>query len=533
MVKNILCINTLIRSVLPLRHLVVCIRQIISMKKVFTCFLLLIIGFSTYSQLRVGLIGGPQSTSILEENNIPGWNKDVSPYYTNRLGGNIGLLGEIPLGSSTRWFLHPGLLYQTKGRKFFKRNDTVTANLSDTLTTSKSFFNTYIEIPLNLAYKLPIGKKAGFFISAGPYISFFYKGKESIQARLYSNNSFKKEDNNLEVGNAPNKIKTIDFGINGRAGFDLGSVLITGFFSQGFNNFYTAPYKGTFRHQVIGASVGFWLNKVQREPKKAKDTDKDGIADQQDICPTVAGPAVTWGCPDRDADSIGDTEDKCPDEPGTIKYNGCPVPDTDKDGINDDEDKCPAVSGTAKYQGCPVPDTDGDKINDEADMCPDKAGPVEFNGCPVPDSDGDGLNDKDDLCPQEKGIAGNNGCPEVRKEIIEKVNYAAKNIFFDYGSDKLSAQSYNSLNEVVTILKKNAQLDLQIEGHTDNTGNAVYNLNLSERRANAVKKYFTDKGIEEQRLKAAGFGQEKPVADNSTPAGQAKNRRVELKPVQR
>ncbi|MBC7827831.1 MAG: OmpA family protein [Chitinophagaceae bacterium] len=503
------------------------------MKKIFTFFLFVIAGFVSYSQLRVGLIGGPQSTSITEENSIPGWSRDISPYYTNRLGGNVGLLGEVPLGSSTRWFLHPGLLYQTKGRKFFKRNDTTTANLTDTLTTSRSFFNTYIEIPLNLAYKLPLGKKARFFISAGPYVSFFYNGKESIQARLYSNNSFKKEDDDLEVGNAPNKIKTIDFGVNGRAGFDLGNVLITGFFSQGLNNFYTASYDGTFKHKVIGASVGFWLNKVKWEEKKPKDTDKDGVADKQDICPTIPGPANTWGCPDKDGDAIADLEDKCPEIAGTAKYNGCPVPDSDKDGLNDEADKCPTVAGTVKYDGCPVPDTDGDQISDESDMCPDKPGPVEFNGCPIPDSDGDGLNDKQDKCPQEKGSLENNGCPEIKKEIIEKVNYAAKNIFFETKSDKLSPQSFGPLKEVVLILSNNPQLDLQIEGHTDNTGNPSFNLNLSERRANAVKKYFADLGIEELRLKALGFGQEKPVADNNTPDGKAKNRRVELKPVQR
>lgn len=502
------------------------------MKSLFTFFLFLAITTVSYSQLRVALIGGPQSTSITEENSIAGWTTDISPYYTNRLGANVGFLGEMPLGSSRRWFLHPALLYQTKGRKFFKRNDTATASLTDTVSVSKSFFNTYIEFPLNLAYKIPLGKKASFFISAGPYISFFYNGKESVQARLYSNNSFKKEDDDLEVGNEVNKVKTIDYGVNGRAGFDLGRILITGFYSQGLSNFYTAPYDGTFEHKVIGASVGFWLNKVKLEEKKPKDTDKDGTPDKQDICPTLAGPEITWGCPDKDGDGIADVEDKCADVAGILKYSGCPVPDSDKDSINDEADKCPSIPGTIKYNGCPVPDTDGDRINDEADMCPDKAGPVEFNGCPIPDSDGDGLNDKEDKCPQEKGLPENNGCLEIKREIIEKVTYAAKEIFFETQSDRLSPQSFNALNDVVAILKNNPQLNLQIEGHTDNVGNPAYNLTLSERRANAVRKYFEEQGIDAERLKATGFGQEKPIADNKTAAGKAKNRRVELKPIQ-
>ena len=163
------------------------------MKRIFTCLLLLVLANAARAQLRVALIGGPQSTSITEENTIAGWQTDISPYFSNRTGANVGLLGEVPLGGSTRWFLHPGLLYQTKGRKFFKRYDTSVAYLTDTLTLSKSFFNTYIEIPLNLAYKIPLGKKARFFLSAGPYVSFFYNGKESQQARLYSDNGFKKD----------------------------------------------------------------------------------------------------------------------------------------------------------------------------------------------------------------------------------------------------------------------------------------------------------------------------------------------------
>src|SRR5690606_12223030 len=117
-------------------------------------------------------------------------------------------------------------------------------------------------------------------------------------------------------------------------------------------------------------------------------------------------------------------------------------------------------------------------------------------------------------------------------EIIEKVTYAAKEIFFETKSEKLSSQSFAALNDVVTILKNNPRLSLQIEGHTDNVGTEAFNLTLSERRANAVRQYFVEQGIEGERLKATGFGQNKTIADNKTAAGKAKNRRVELKPIQ-
>jgi outer membrane protein OmpA-like peptidoglycan-associated protein len=168
-------------------------------------------------------------------------------------------------------------------------------------------------------------------------------------------------------------------------------------------------------------------------------------------------------------------------------------------------------------------------MNDESDSCPDKAGIVEFNGCPIPDSDGDGLNDKEDKCPTETGTLANNGCPEAKKDYTEKVNFAARNIFYDLNSDKILAKSFDALKEVAIILKENPTLKLSIEGHTDNVGKASQNLSLSQKRANAVKKYLVSQGIDNDRLTAVGYGQEKPVADNKTSEGQAKNRRVELK----
>ena len=230
------------------------------------------------------------------------------------------------------------------------------------------------------------------------------------------------------------------------------------------------------------------------------DRDGDGIVDSLDACPDQAGPASLRGCPDRDGDGIADKDDACPDVPGLAKYKGCPIPDTDKDGINDEEDKCPNVPGVARYQGCPIPDTDGDGVNDEEDKCPNEAGP-----------------------------ASNFGCPVIKAEIIEKVNTAAKNIFFATGSAKLLAKSYTSLNNVVQVLKDNPTYKVDVEGHTDITGVKEKNQVLSENRAASVKAYLVSKGIDESRITSAGFGSDKPIADNKTSVGKAKNRRVEMR----
>ena len=231
-----------------------------------------------------------------------------------------------------------------------------------------------------------------------------------------------------------------------------------------------------------------------------KDRDGDGIVDSLDACPDQAGPASLKGCPDRDGDGIADKDDECPDVPGLVKYKGCPIPDTDKDGINDEEDKCPTVPGVARYQGCPIPDTDGDGVNDEEDKCPNEAGP-----------------------------ASNFGCPVIKTEIIEKVNTAAKNIFFATGSSKLLAKSFTSLNNVVQILKDNPTFKVDIEGHTDITGTREKNMILSDGRAASVKAYLVSKGIDESRTSSKGYGPDQPIADNKTSAGKAKNRRVEMK----
>jgi OmpA-OmpF porin, OOP family len=233
---------------------------------------------------------------------------------------------------------------------------------------------------------------------------------------------------------------------------------------------------------------------------------------------------------DTDGDGIPDKDDKCPTVAGVARYNGCPIPDTDGDGINDEEDKCPTVAGVAKYHGCPIPDTDGDGINDDEDQCPTVAGVAKYHGCPIPDTDGDGINDEEDRCPTIPGVKENQGCPLVREEILRRVIYDAKNIFFATGSFKLLPKSYRPLNEVAKILKEDANLKLDISGYTDNQGKPEKNQALSEKRANAVMTYLKEKGaVQDGRLTAAGYGETHPIATNKTAKGRAQNRRVELK----
>jgi OmpA-OmpF porin, OOP family len=246
------------------------------------------------------------------------------------------------------------------------------------------------------------------------------------------------------------------------------------------------------------------------------DKDGDGVEDSKDLCPDVKG--TVSGCPDADGDGVADKDDKCPNEKGTL--NGCP--DSDGDGVTDKGDQCPTEKGI--LNGCP--DSDNDGVADKDDKCPTAAG-TNSNGCP--DSDGDGIDDGNDKCPNEKGVTANNGCPEIKPEVIEKVNYAAKNIYFKFASDEIIKQSFAPLDEIVKLLQSNPALKLVVNAYADNRGLAERNLMWSERRAQAVANYFISKGIDAGRITAKGYGDTQPVADNKTESGRSKNRRVEMK----
>jgi outer membrane protein OmpA-like peptidoglycan-associated protein len=100
---------------------------------------------------------------------------------------------------------------------------------------------------------------------------------------------------------------------------------------------------------------------------------------------------------------------------------------------------------------------------------------------------------------------------------------------FATGSSQILPVSFGLLDEVAQVLTANSQIELlQVEGHTDSTGTAAVNRKLSQQRAESVMKYFVSKGVAGSRMKAKGFGPDKPIADNNTDEGKEQNRRVEF-----
>jgi OmpA-OmpF porin, OOP family len=287
------------------------------------------------------------------------------------------------------------------------------------------------------------------------------------------------------------------------------------------------------------------------------DSDKDGIADFQDDCPNEAGSRNLNGCPDSDGDGVADKNDDCPKLVGTITNKGCPentmVKDADKDGIADDMDKCPNVAGTKDNGGCPSSDKDSDGVEDKLDRCPDVAGLVNLAGCPdkdadgiadpddkcptkagpkvyggCPDTDGDGLDDSIDKCPNTKGTVASNGCPDISVEDRRTLDVAMRSVQFETGKATLKAESFTILKQIGDILKRYPDYNLSISGHTDNTGSAVANQDLSEKRAKACYDYLITQKVDPSRLSHAGYGESRPISDNTSENGRTLNRRVEF-----
>ena len=231
-----------------------------------------------------------------------------------------------------------------------------------------------------------------------------------------------------------------------------------------------------------------------------------------------------------------------PPPPPPVKKKRPPA-DRDKDGIPDKVDACPDEPGVASddpaKNGCPLPppDRDGDGIPDSEDACPDVKGvkstnPTE-NGCP-PDTDGDGIRDDVDACPNEKGVPdtdpSKNGCPKSVR-VTDGEIVILDQVQFKTGSAVILPVSDDLLRQVAAVLVEHPEIaKVEVQGHTDNRGGKAYNRKLSQKRADAVKKWLVNYGqIDGGRLSARGYGPDEPLADNLTPEGRQKNRRVQFK----
>ncbi|MBM4282862.1 MAG: OmpA family protein [Deltaproteobacteria bacterium] len=297
---------------------------------------------------------------------------------------------------------------------------------------------------------------------------------------------------------------------------------------------------------VPGSGVGAPSWRLQagvRWSPRCDDDDDDGLCRAEDACPKEPedkdGHDDGDGCPDRDNDGDGvfDDQDACPGVAGPEA--GCPRKDGDGDGVFDSDDRCVEVAedkdGHDDDDGCPDPDDkDGDGVLDPDDGCPaepeDKDGDRDGDGCPDPDdTDGDGLLDAVDRCPTEPedkdGDRDDDGCVDAPIATL----VLDGGVSFGTASARLKDAARDAVDALAAKVKaSNRPYRVRIDGYTDNVGQPDKNRVLSQKRANAVQRRLVQQGLDAARIEAVGRGDERPVADNDTDEGRAKNRRTEV-----
>lgn len=233
------------------------------------------------------------------------------------------------------------------------------------------------------------------------------------------------------------------------------------------------------------------------------DTDGDGLTDGAEVLHHITNPLI----PDTDADGLTDGEE-------VLKYHTDPLnPDTDGDSLSDGDE-------VVNYKTDPLKkDTDEDGLSDGDEVIIHQTDPLNI------DTDEGGIPDGKEV---EKGKNPNDPTDDVVfiPDVGDKLSL--RGINFEFNSARLLPSSEDTLKFVATGLLANPEIHVEISGHTDNIGSASANQMLSLRRAEAVKKYLVSRGVAATRLTAVGYGFTRPVADNRTEEGRAKNRRIEF-----
>ncbi len=310
------------------------------------------------------------------------------------------------------------------------------------------------------------------------------------------------------------------------------------------------------------------------------DFDNDKVSDKLDVCPKDFGLYEYQGCPDTDGDEIPDKEDLCIYNKGTRETGGCP--DTDGDGIIDMNDLCPNVAGLGVHYGCPDRDFDG--VIDMADKCPDVPGIELNNGCPFEnpgccmDNDGDGVSNNVDKCPDFAGSVYNEGCPidslninkiglnekkaildpnntgeqikvlknndtirnyittveDLKKLTDDKTILGEHSVYFNSDQATMTENEDANFERFFAMLPYDGNLELIVVGHTDKDGSLDYNLVLSKKRAETVKRKLIEYGYPVEKIVLYYYGEAKSLKKkNYTDEQKRMERRVEIKVVKR
>jgi len=327
--------------------------------------------------------------------------------------------------------------------------------------------------------------------------------------------------------------------------------------SRGRNFFFGVSYNVRYKvpDDADGDKVSDAMDQCPYDPglleyNGCPDTDGDGIIDKEDLCIYDKGPKNTRGCPDSDGDGIIDMNDMCPFEKGLGIHYGCP--DRDKDGVIDAADRCPDVPGLELNNGCPLEpqkcclDSDGDGILDENDNCPDVPGSLYNSGCPI---DSTNIN-KINLREEKDRIDANN----TKQQTIDNPQIDLRNqmlstraeldsvlvgknvikslaLYFNVDEASLNDAERLKLNNLITRLPKNERYAFVLIGNTDRDGSLDYNLQLSKRRAETIKRKLVDfYKLDADQISVYYYGEMKSIhSGDYTEEMKQADRRVDVK----
>ncbi len=277
-------------------------------------------------------------------------------------------------------------------------------------------------------------------------------------------------------------------------------------YSQGqastYNNLFGTSGGRTYHDGVFG--VGLFLP-LGADPAATPKADEPKEPDTR----------IVISPPDTDGDQIPDDMDDCPNTPkgAVINVRGCEH-DSDKDGVPNSADACPGtpVGANVDAKGCQL-DSDADGVIDDIDQCRNtpQGASVMADGCAL-------RNDCRIPAPGQRIDAS--GCA-TGAVVLQGVT-------FETASADLTAPAKRALDDVARAIGATDQIRLEVAGHTDNVGDANYNLRLSQLRANAVRNHLLNQGVDGKVLIAKGYGATRPLASNDSPVGRKNNRRVEL-----
>ncbi len=251
-------------------------------------------------------------------------------------------------------------------------------------------------------------------------------------------------------------------------------------------------------------------------PDQAKDSD-GGDADGRASPAPAAG-----GQMDVDGDGVPDASDRCPEARGPAAWDGCP--DSDGDGMHDELDACPDHAGPEHFAGCP--DSDGDGLPDTTDACPTLPGLEPFSGCP--DTDDDGLPDGRDACPRLKGDLTRRGCPGPPESAAALFGGPLVGVRFVGETARLRPDAQPTIARVAGVLMAYPHLRVEIQAHSQGRRPVKKAWELTQDRAEAIKRQLVELGADPRTLTAVGMGPDHPIGSNGTRAGRVANDRVEL-----